>query len=103
MPGNRWPLPAYQGASAMTASLAAQGWLMPAEWQPHAATWLAWPHHRDDWPGKFTPIPWVYAEIVKHLHTGEFVHILVNDLATQKRATGILRKVGVDPKRIRFF
>ncbi|HVS33941.1 MAG TPA: agmatine deiminase family protein [Gemmataceae bacterium] len=30
---------------------------MPAEWQPHAATWIAWPHQRDDWPGKFGPIP----------------------------------------------
>lgn len=76
---------------------------MPAEWQPHEATWVAWPHHRDDWPGKFAPIPWVYAEIVKHLHTGEFVHILVNDSAAEKRARGVLRKVGVDLKRIRFF
>ena len=51
---------------------------MPAEWEPHEATWLAWPHEKRDWPGKFAPIPWVYGEIVKHLHTGEFVHILVN-------------------------
>ena len=40
---------------------------MPAEWEPHAATWLAWPHNPEDWPGKFQPIPWVYAEIVRHL------------------------------------
>ena len=40
---------------------------MPAEWEPHAATWLAWPHNRTDWPGKFAAIPWVYAEIVRHL------------------------------------
>ncbi len=40
------------------------GYRMPAEWEPHAATWIAWPHNRDDWPGKFAPIPWVYAEIV---------------------------------------
>ncbi|HEV8048576.1 MAG TPA: agmatine deiminase family protein, partial [Terriglobales bacterium] len=39
------------------------GLRMPAEWEPHDATWLAWPHYRDDWPGKFEPIPWVYAEI----------------------------------------
>ncbi len=38
---------------------------MPAEWEPMAATWLAWPHNRTDWPGKFEPIPWVYAEIVR--------------------------------------
>ena len=40
---------------------------MPAEWEPHAATWIAWPHNRDDWPGKFAPIPWVYVEIVRLL------------------------------------
>jgi agmatine deiminase len=87
----------------MTDSPASQGWRMPAEWQPHEATWLAWPHQRDDWPGKFAPIPWVYGEIVKHLHTGEFVHILVNDGASEKRARAVLKKVGVDFERIRFF
>ena len=78
---------------------------MPAEWQPHEATWLAWPHshQRADWPGKFAPIPWVYSEIVKHLHTGEFMHILVNDAASEKRARAVLTKVGVDLARVRFF
>jgi agmatine deiminase len=47
--------------------------LMPAEWEPHEATWLAWPHNRKDWPGKFTPIPWVYTEIIRHLHERERV------------------------------
>lgn len=76
---------------------------MPAEWAPHEATWLAWPHEKRDWPGKFAPIPWVYGEIVKHLHTGEFVHILVNDRAHEKQANSVLTKVGVDVARIRFF
>src|SRR5438128_2089978 len=57
----------------------AAGWRMPAEWEPHAATWIAWPHERSDWPGKFATIPWVYTEIVRHLHTSETVHLLVND------------------------
>src|SRR5438445_12221429 len=87
----------------MTATPASLGWHMPAEWQPHEATWIAWPHNRDDWPGKFAPIPWVYADIVKHLHTGEYVHILVNDLAHEKRARYVLQKVGVDLKQVRFF
>ena len=39
---------------------------MPAEWEPHAATWLAWPHYHGDWPGKFEPIPWVYCEIIRN-------------------------------------
>ena len=40
---------------------------MPAEWAAHAATWLAWPHYHVDWPGKFDPVPWVYAEIIRWL------------------------------------
>jgi len=76
---------------------------MPAEWEPHEATWLAWPHHHADWPGRFAPIPWVYGEIVKHLHSGEFVHLLVNDAASEKQARAVLKKVGVDFERIRYF
>ena len=75
---------------------------MPAEWSPHAATWIAWPHNPDDWPGKFQPIPWVYAEIVRHLSAVEAVHILVNDLAAQRRATGILKRGGANLSRLHF-
>jgi agmatine deiminase len=59
---------------------------MPAEWEPHDATWLAWPHYKDDWPGKFEPIPWVYAEIIRHLARHERVELIVNDAASEKRA-----------------
>ncbi len=52
---------------------------MPAEWEPHEATWLAWPHEESDWPGKFEPIPWVYGEIVARLAKVERVRILVKD------------------------
>ena len=48
----------------------------PAEWEPHEATWIAWPHHEPDWPGKLEPIPWVYAEIVRVLAAHERVEIL---------------------------
>jgi len=75
---------------------------MPAEWAPHAATWIAWPHNREDWPGKFQPIPWVYAEIVRHLSRVEDVHILVDDEAAERRATGILRRGGATLARVRF-
>ncbi len=51
----------------------------PAEWEPHAATWIAWPHHEPDWPGKIEPIPWVYAEIVRVLAKHERVEILCQD------------------------
>ncbi len=48
---------------------------MPAEWEPHEATWLAWPHNPEDWPGKFQAIPWLYAEIVRLLAARERVHL----------------------------
>jgi agmatine deiminase len=79
------------------------GLRMPAEWEPHRATWLAWPHQRDDWPGKFTPIPWVYGEIVRHLHQSEEVRILVNDADGQWQAELILDNLDLDRSRISFW
>ena len=75
---------------------------MPAEWAPHTATWIAWPHNPEDWPGKFQPIPWVYCEIVRHLSRAEDVHILVNDVAAEKRAYGMLRRQGANLARLHF-
>jgi agmatine deiminase len=74
----------------------------PAEWEPHRATWLAWPHQRTDWPGKFAPIPWVYAEIVRHLHQGEMVGILVTGPAQERRARSVLSRSGVDLTKVEF-
>ncbi len=82
---------------------AALGYRMPAEWEPHAATWLAWPHERTDWPGKFAPIPWVYAEVVRHLVRGERVRILVADASSEKQARSVLSRAGVDLRRVDFF
>lgn len=65
---------------------------MPAEWEPHEATWLAWPHNRSDWPGRFDPIPWVYCDIVHHLARAEGVHILVNDAVAERRAQAALER-----------
>jgi agmatine deiminase len=76
---------------------------MPAEWEPHHATWLGWPHNLSDWPGKFAPIPWVYAEIVDKLSAGETVRVLVNDPAHEGRARRVLRRAGVAEGRIEFF
>jgi agmatine deiminase len=75
---------------------------MPAEWAPHDATWIAWPHNAEDWPNKFQPIPWVYAEIVRHLSHVEDVHILVNDLPAENRASSILRRSGANLARLHF-
>jgi agmatine deiminase len=75
---------------------------MPAEWEPHEATWLAWPHYRDDWPGKFEPIPWVYAEIIRHLGRHERVELIVNDLASEKRARKVLDRANALCENVRF-
>lgn len=65
---------------------------MPAEWEPHRATWLAWPHRRSDWPGKSRVIPHVYGEIIRVLSRHEDVHIVVQSIADRVSAKRILRK-----------
>ena len=74
---------------------------MPAEWEPHRATWLAWPHHEPDWPGKLGPIPWVYAEIVRVLADHEQVEILCHDRAVMADAQKTIDAHGVRADRIR--
>ncbi len=76
---------------------------MPAEWEPHAATWIAWPHNLRDWPGKFAPIPWVYGEIVRMLAAHETVRILVNSPAHETRARHILDRAGALSSSLEFF
>ena len=74
---------------------------MPAEWEPHAATWIAWPHNTSDWPGKFGPIPWVFAEMVRRITPGERVRLLVNP-QTERQARRALALVGVELEQIDF-
>jgi agmatine deiminase len=78
------------------------GYSMPAEWESHEATWLAWPHNPEDWPGKFQAIPWVYAEIVRLLSARERVHILVEDLKAGQRAQGTLERAGATLEQVSF-
>jgi agmatine deiminase len=78
------------------------GFRMPAEWEPHEATWLAWPHNREDWPGKFDAIPWVYGEIVRHLHQSEAVRILVNRPHGERAARQVLERLPLDWSRLAF-
>ena len=76
---------------------------MPAEWERHAATWLAWPHNAADWPGKFQPIPWVFCEIVRHLSRVEDVHILVQDEgAKEARSRTTDARAGASLERVHF-
>ncbi len=76
---------------------------MPAEWEPHEATWIGWPHNPEDWPGKFSPIPWVFGEIVRMLAPGEVVRIIVGDERHEGKARRVLDRAGVDPSRVEFF
>jgi agmatine deiminase len=78
------------------------GYRMPAEWDRHEATWLAWPHNPEDWPGKFQPIPWLYAEIVRLLAAHERVHLIVQDGKEENRAKGILNRAGADLAQVTF-
>ncbi len=76
--------------------------VMPAEWDTHSGTWLAWPHNKQDWPGKFPPIPWVYAEIIKHLSKVEQVQLVINNENTIPATRKILEKSGADLSQIHF-
>jgi len=78
------------------------GFAMPAEWEPHEATWLGWPHHPTDWPGKLDTIRWVYGEIVRKIAPGEEVRILAGSGAEESLARRRLAMAGADLRRVRF-
>jgi agmatine deiminase len=78
------------------------GYRMPAEWESHEATWIAWPHNATDWPGKFAAIPWIYAEIVRLLSGRERVEILVNNEAQMQRAASALERAGANLDNVAF-
>ena len=79
------------------------GFRMPAEWEPHGATWLGWPHEVTDWPGKFAVIPWAFAEIVRHLTRVERVFLLVENREAQSRIRSMLKKSGANLDAVDFF
>jgi agmatine deiminase len=79
------------------------GYRMPAEWEPHEGTWLGWPHELTDWPGKFAPIPWAFAEIVRHLARVERVFLFVKSKAAESRVRAILKKSHVNLDAVAFF
>src|ERR1700685_195834 len=94
--------PSSKMAKVEGSTPASLGYRMPAEWAPHAATWLAWPHYHGDWPGKFEPIPWVYAEIIRNLARHEQVELLVNDAAAEKKVRKLLQRANADLNHVRF-
>lgn len=78
------------------------GYVMPAEWEKHAATWLGWPHNESDWPDKLDTIRWVYGEMVRKLSAGERVRLLVRSRAEAKFATRYLQRAHGDLRRVQF-
>lgn len=79
------------------------GLRMPAEWEEHEATWLGWPHNKADWPGKFTPIPWVFGEIVKKISEGEKVRIITETKEHKIKAEFVLKSAGAMNDNVEFF
>ncbi len=82
---------------------AALGYHMPAEWERHEATWLGWPHHPTDWPGKLEAAQWAYGEMIRKLAVGEKVRIAVQDAAMQKRALRFIRSTDANLANVEFF
>lgn len=78
------------------------GYRMPAEWEPHAATWLSWPHNPDTWPGRTDPIPAVWLQIIRHLQKHEQVHINVNDQAMQNHVVTLMQQNQIEPHNVFF-
>jgi agmatine deiminase len=80
----------------LKATPASLGFRMPAEWEPHTATWLAWPHKEASWPGNFEPIPGIWVEMTRALAPNERVNILVNDDASAAPVELLLRDAAVN-------
>lgn len=68
---------------------------MPAEWEPHRATWLAWPHNTETWPGQLEPVKEIWAQMVQAISLEEEVCLLVNNKRAQAEAMRRLRDVAV--------
>ncbi|HKQ70329.1 MAG TPA: agmatine deiminase family protein, partial [Polyangiaceae bacterium] len=79
---------------------AALGFRQPAEWETHRATWLGWPHHAEDWPGKLPAIVWVYTEIIRRLARHEQVSLLVQNARGADSARAALGRAGVDLTKV---
>lgn len=79
------------------------GYYFPAEFAPHTATWLSWPHKEASWPGKIHTIFPYYAQFVKELAKGEKVRINIADDAMKSFAVMHLNKAAVNMDRVEFF
>ena len=77
--------------------------ILPHEWNKHEATWIGWPYNKTDWPGKFSPIPYVYAEIVKYISRGEKVRIFVHSKGHKLKAEKVLKDCDIGLSNIEIF
>ncbi|RLT21084.1 MAG: agmatine deiminase family protein [Planctomycetota bacterium] len=91
-----------QDPDTQALSPAQLGFRHPAEWEEHESTWIAWPHQKQDWPGKFGPVPWVFADIVRHLSFSERVDLIVPTKKKRDQVAGILVRQGAQLANIRF-
>lgn len=70
------------------------GYSMPAEWMPHRATWLSWPHNRETWPTQLERVREVWVRMMQELAINEQVVLLVNDEQTKQEVIFRLKSVG---------
>src|SRR5262245_64161245 len=105
--GGNDPLPLVEtlGPTARTqltmrSTPAALGYRMPAEWEPHAATWLAWPHNTSTWPDQLAQVQDIFLRMIAAVQEHETVHLLVNDAATAAQVGQQLHVGGVTSARV---
>ncbi len=98
------PIPSFPHSNTSSLGVLPRtlGYRMPPEWAPHRGTWLSWPHRESSWPGKFEPVPAVFAVMVRHLSAHEEVHLNVSGAEMEDRAREVLRNAGVTPGPIFF-
>src|ERR1041385_9042440 len=89
-------------ANIANATPAELGFSMPAEWEPHAATWLGWPHNPTDWPDQVDTIRWVYGEMVRKISAGELVRILIRNAGEERLAAHYLNRAGANMRNVEF-
>lgn len=75
---------------------------MPAEWATQKRVWFSWPHNKADWPGKFAPIPYVFAEMIRVIAATQRVGLLVKNAAAQTAAKTLLNEAHANIKNVDF-
>jgi agmatine deiminase len=69
---------------------------MPAEWEPHEATWISWPKDPVTFPDQvLQKVEKIYLDMMAALHEKEKVHLLVNDEKTEAKVQKLLDEAGV--------